>query len=161
MLRATSSPHVSATNPKVTSIPALTPPDDQTFPSWTHRAVLSQVTFGPYAIVRFHDTLFVVARRPSKTPARATIDPPVHTLMIECSFGYVARTQSIVAFRSGARVPSPPGTKSTSRSSGTVASVCVGTMDWNAVELYGFIAAERGCVDTASSESVALVLEMR
>lgn len=30
----------------------------------------------------------------------------------------------------GTLVPAPPGTKSTSRSSGALAKVCVGTMDW-------------------------------
>lgn len=58
--------------------------------------------------------------------------------------------------RSGARVPTPPGMKSTS-SGGAVSNVCVGTMDSPKVELKEFMAAERALVDTGSS--VAAIIE--
>jgi len=57
-------------------MPALTPEEVQIFPSSTQRALAIHFTFGPRAVVSAQARLFVVALRPSRTPARAAMPAP-------------------------------------------------------------------------------------
>ena len=86
MYCATSSPYTLPTHAYVASIPAATPLDDQIFPSVTHLAVGTHVTFGPVVTAQLHERLFVVALRPSRMPERARIVEPVHTETIYLSY---------------------------------------------------------------------------
>lgn len=99
----------------------LTPLLDQIFPSTIHLAGLLQSTFGPIAVIVLQAFLFVVAERPSSTPALARIPAPVHTESKYLTLGYVARTKSICAVRLSSRTPPPPGTIRTSMSEGGLA----------------------------------------
>jgi hypothetical protein len=84
---ATTSPYTSSIHAKATSIPALTPDDVQTFPSLTHLVFATQSTRGPSAVISLQAILFVVARFPSRTPARAARPEPVQTVIKCCRRG--------------------------------------------------------------------------
>jgi hypothetical protein len=71
----------------------------------------------------------------------------VQTDIMYCRLGYTSLMYAI-ASRSGARVPRPSGTMSTSRSGGGAAKVWVGTIDSEKVEFKAF--ATRGAVETGS-----------
>jgi len=111
------SPHVPPNNHKI----QLTPLLDQIFPSTIHRAGLFHCTFGPIAVIVPQAFLFVVAERPSNTPALASMPAPVHTESRYLTLGYVARTKSICVVRLSSRTPPPPGTSRTSMSEGGLA----------------------------------------
>jgi hypothetical protein len=79
----------SATSPRRDGaevvLPADTPELVQTFPSSVHLAVGTQLTPSPNCVAQAHDALFVVARRPFKTPDCAKLAAPVQTLTKYCS----------------------------------------------------------------------------
>lgn len=68
-------------------MPAEIPEDVQILPSTTHRAWGTQSTLGPLAMVLDHKALFVVARRPSRTPDFAAMMAPVQMEMRYFNFG--------------------------------------------------------------------------
>lgn len=70
-------------------MPAEIPEDDQMLPSTTHRACGTHLTLGPRATVLAQADLFVVARRPSSTPALAASPAPVQTVIRYLNLGYV------------------------------------------------------------------------
>lgn len=76
----TSPPYIHLASAYVISIPAATPLLVHTFPSRVHRALGTHATFSPNCTIHAHPHLFVVARRPSNTPARASVRLPEHTL---------------------------------------------------------------------------------
>lgn len=105
----------------LTRFAALTPELVQIFPSTTHLAGDLHLTCGPMAVIVAQALLFVVAARPSSTPARATMPAPVHTLIRYFKLGYVFLTKSICVLTLRVLTPPPPGTKSTSISLGGLA----------------------------------------
>ena len=96
VFRALSWPNIFAIHAKVTSIPAVTPPDVQQFPSTAYRTVFTQFTFGPIAVTACQYSLFVVARLPSSTPAAAATPAPLQTVIRYLSFGYAHATYATV-----------------------------------------------------------------
>lgn len=104
----------------------LTPELDHTFPSTTHLAGVTQFTAGPIFVIVFHALLFVVTFFRSRTPARAAIPAPVHTVIRYLRLGYTLLTYSICVLTSRNVDPGPPGTIRTSISSGGLSYVCVG-----------------------------------
>lgn len=85
-------------------------------------------------------SLLLVARLPSKTPARAASQDPVQVVTRYRSAGYRSLINPIVSSNSGAGalVPNPPGTIKTSNS-GAVWKVCVGSTDSPNVDPRGFL----------------------
>lgn len=80
--------------------------------------------------------LLVVAFFPSNNPVRAKIPLPVQTVNIHLILPALLVINSItpVIFSSN-NVPFPPGIIRTSKSSGALSKLCVGTMDWEKLEL--------------------------
>ena len=94
-------------------MPAEMPELVTMFPSTTHLAFAAQLTFGPVLVAHLYARLFVVARLPSSTPARAKIVAPVQTERTAFRLGYIFLTNSISSATSP-RTPTPPGTMRTS-----------------------------------------------
>src|SRR3989454_2804425 len=112
----TSRPWVREITWSAMSMPAETPEEVTNFPSSTQRATLTQVTRGPWSATHWKKALLVVARRPSRRPARARSAAPVQTeVTISASAARRASQSSSVRFSTSSRVPIPPGTRSRSR----------------------------------------------
>src|SRR5262249_32272635 len=110
-----SSPRRRAMTARAMSMPAETPEEVTYLPSSTQRASLIHSTFGPYCTSELNHILFVVARLPSSTPARANIAEPLHTLITNSAAAARLVSQSSIArFSTSASVPLPPGTSSRS-----------------------------------------------
>jgi hypothetical protein len=65
-------------------------------------------TFRSMATIKPQAFLFLVARRPPSRPARAAMPAPVHVVTRYFTFGYVARTKSIVVLTLRNCEPGPP-----------------------------------------------------
>src|SRR5439155_1086501 len=112
----TSRPWVREITWSAMSMPAETPEEVTNFPSSTQRATLTQVTRGPWSATHWKKALLVVARRPSRRPARARSAAPVQTeVTISASAARCASQSSSGRFSTSSRVPMPPGTRSRSR----------------------------------------------
>ena len=77
------------------------PEEVHIFPSTTHLATATQLTFGPKAIVSSQARLFVVAYFPSSTPAPAAIPAHVQIVMRYWRQGYRSLTKAIVELGRG------------------------------------------------------------
>ena len=96
---------------RVISIPAETPEELTTAPSSTQRACLTQFTLGPGAVESLKAILFVVAGLPSRMPAAAKSDAPLHTDMTIFVLVAWSRSQFRVAVSlTRGTAPMPPGT---------------------------------------------------
>jgi hypothetical protein len=116
---AASRPWSSSTSASARSIPAVTPADVHTFPSWTK--IGSQSTASPGYSVRSCSSRpqCVVTRRPSRTPASASSNAPLHTDATRRAVRAACATQSTSAVAPrAAATPTPPATTSVSMPSG-------------------------------------------
>jgi hypothetical protein len=67
-------------------MPAAIPLLEKIFPSSTHRADGTHVTLGPVDVAHVQARLLVVARLPSRTPARERMVAPVQTEIMYFSY---------------------------------------------------------------------------
>lgn len=107
---ATSRPWSSSTSASARSIPAVTPAEVAGLPSRTKIGSGSTSTAGKVRARWSQTVQCVVTRCPSSCPAAASSRAPVQTETSRSECGACSRSQSTRA-GSGARVPSPPGTR--------------------------------------------------
>ena len=96
-------------------MPAVTPADVYTRSSRTKMGSRSTRTAGNRRASASHAAQWVVARRPSSSPASARRNAPVHTAATRLARRAVRRIQGTMRpSRARGRVPSPPATRSVS-----------------------------------------------
>ena len=96
-------------------MPAVTPAEVETLPSRTKIGSRSTRTAGTAAASASHTAQWVVARRPSSSPASPRRNAPLQTEVTRRARSAVRRIHDTSrAFRMAARVPSPPAISSVS-----------------------------------------------
>ena len=131
--RAISRPRSSSTRASARSMPAVTPAEVITSPSRTKIGSGSTSTSGWRRASSAHHAQWVVARRPSSSPARASRKAPVQTDATRRERAAAARSQPTSRSSSpAAATPVPPGTSSVSigpRQPAIVPSGCRATLE--------------------------------
>lgn len=95
MVSAASRPWSSSTSASARSMPEVTPADVATFPSRTKMGSGSTVTAGCSRASRSQNAQWVVTRRPSRSPARASSMAPVQTDTSRSARGACAASQRV------------------------------------------------------------------